>query len=100
MKLNETIKTLLALSMGLYTFSQYSRSSMLNLPLISLIEDNKVANCWQHMTSDKNICNHEIKTNTDRKWKAEVTIGREIVAEKKNWELIGAVQSHQHCTGF
>ena len=66
-------------------------------PFISLVEEYKVAKCQQHMTlslsSDKNICNKEMKTSTGRKWKVEVAMGRTIVGER-NWELMGPVQSH------
>ena len=103
MKLNKAIRNWLALPLGLCAWGIYSRSSMLNLPFISLVEEYKVAKCWQHMTlsllSDMNICSQEIPTSTGRKWKAEVAIGRAIVAER-NWELISAVQSHQHSIGF
>ena len=88
---------------GLCALGLCSRSSTLNFSFISLVEEYKVVKCWQYMTlslsSDKNICNQEIKTSTGRKWKIELVIGRAIVTET-TWDLMGAVKSQQHSIRF
>ena len=103
MKLNKAIKTWLVFPLGLCTLGLYSISSMLHLPFISMVEEEKVAKCQQHMTlslsSGKNICNQDIEINTGRKWRVEVAIGRAITVGRK-WGLMGAVQSHWHGIGF